>query len=83
MTDCFSTEILGLQPDEIRRHFLVSLEKMLTLEPESLPFRQPVDPEVSFLQRERIRDKEKSLLYETQIICVILGTRSTRLFGHH
>jgi len=37
----------SLQPEEIRRHFLVSLEKMFTLEPESLPFRQPVDPEVS------------------------------------
>ena len=38
---------IGLQPEELRRLFLVSLEKMITLEPESLPFRQPVDPQVS------------------------------------
>ncbi|CAL8124320.1 unnamed protein product [Orchesella dallaii] len=32
--------------EDLRRLFLISLEKMYMLEPESLPFRQPVDPEL-------------------------------------
>lgn len=36
--------LLAFKPDELRQALMPTLEKLYKQDPESLPFRQPVDP---------------------------------------
>lgn len=41
---CFLLLRLAFKPEELREALLPTLEKLVTQEPESIPFRMPVDP---------------------------------------
>lgn len=48
---------LAFKPDELRQALMPTLEKLYKQDPESLPFRQPVDPQLLQIPVSKVQSK--------------------------
>lgn len=48
---------LAFKPDELRQALMPTLEKLYKQDPESLPFRQPVDPQLLQIPVSNVQSK--------------------------
>ena len=72
----FIFSFLEFSPDELRQALMPTLEKLYRQDPESLPFRQPVDPvllqiPVSLQKLTDPKDKKKVRIHELRTVHVI------------